>query len=330
MNLSLRFLFLLWGTLLAAHGQTLEVAGGAGGGAGCRVVYLAGDEEYRSEEALPQLAKILAVRHGFPGTVLFSLDPADGTISPNQGDSLAGSEALERADVIVMSLRFRHWPDEAMRRFEAALHRGAGVVALRTSTHAFKFKDGPWTRYNRFGEDVLGAGWVSHWGRHKIEATRAVPEPGAAGLALLHGVDDVFVETDVYEAYPPEDARILLRGQVLTGMSPTNAPASYIKKRATDKQEQPVNDPMMPVAWTRLHVNAAGTTNRIVCTTMGAASDLDNEGLRRLVVNAVYFAAGRPVPPRADVTCVGPFDPTFYGFNGYRKGVKPSDLAPPP
>ena len=43
---------------------------------GKHVVLIAGDEEYRSEEAMPQLGKILAVHHGFKCTVLFSIDSA--------------------------------------------------------------------------------------------------------------------------------------------------------------------------------------------------------------------------------------------------------------
>jgi hypothetical protein len=214
-----------------------------------------------------------------------------------------------------------------MRRFEAALHRGVPLVALRTSTHAFQFRDGPWQRYNRFGREVLGEGWVSHWGRHKAEATRARVEPSAAGSELLRGVGVIFAETDVYEAHPPADAEILLRGEVAAGMAPDAPAADYRKKRSTDGAEQGVNDPMMPVAWTRAHANPSGTTNRVFCTTMGAASDLDDEGLRRLVVNAVYWAAGLSVPARADVAPVGRFEPTFYGFNAFRKGVRPADLA---
>lgn len=310
----------------SAAEPVLDLPGGDGPGRGCPVVLLAGDEEYRSEESLPMLAHILAARHGFPCTVLFSVDPATGEIDPNRGDSLAGSEALDRARVIVMSLRYRHWPDEAMRRFEAALRRGVPVVALRTSTHAFQFKDGPWTRYNRFGKDVLGEGWVNHWGRHGKEGTRAVPEPAAAGSDLLHGVGDLVVETDTYEAYPPSDATILLRGQVLQGLTGDTPPATYRRKRSTDGAEQGINDPMMPVAWTRTFVNEGGATNRIFCTTMGAASDLDDENLRRLLVNAVYAAAELPVPARADVAPVGEFKPTFFGFAGFKKGVKPADL----
>jgi hypothetical protein len=65
---------------------------GSGPGAGRHVVFLTGDEEYRGEEGLPMLAKILSQRHGFRATVLFPLDP-DGTINPNNQKSLPGSEA---------------------------------------------------------------------------------------------------------------------------------------------------------------------------------------------------------------------------------------------
>ncbi len=51
--------------------------GTRGPGVGKHIVLLAGDDgEYHSEEALPALAKILAVRHGFTCTVLFSSIPA--------------------------------------------------------------------------------------------------------------------------------------------------------------------------------------------------------------------------------------------------------------
>src|SRR5690349_5380141 len=74
-----------------------------GPGAGKHIVFLTGDEEYRSEEALPMLAKILSQRHGFKCTVLFAEDP-DGTINPNNNKSLAGAEVLDQADGIVMGL----------------------------------------------------------------------------------------------------------------------------------------------------------------------------------------------------------------------------------
>ncbi len=299
--------------------------GEKGSGTGKHVVLLAGDEEYRSEEAMPMLAKILGTRHGFQCTVLFSADE-DGTINPNKGDALGKPEALDSADVIVTSLRFRKWPDGAMKHFDDAIQRGVPVVALRTSTHSFQLPGtSAFKEYNNYGKKVLGETWVSHWGQHKVQATRGMVEPGAEKNPLLNGVTGVFGDTDVYEAYPPADAIILLRGQVLKGMTPDSPPAAYEKERASDKQKQDVNTPMMPVAWVRDVKNTSGKTNKILCTTMGSATDLTNEGLRRLVVNAVFAGAGLKVPAKADVDTVGDYKPTAYGFDGYKKGTKASD-----
>src|SRR6266508_6811454 len=68
--------------LPAGAGDWVTYEGGQGPGQGKHIVFLAGDEEYRSEEGLPQLAKLLAMRHGFKCTVLFPINPADGTIAP--------------------------------------------------------------------------------------------------------------------------------------------------------------------------------------------------------------------------------------------------------
>ncbi len=322
-NLSL----VLSSTLVFAAAPVLQAAENAlvlepkdGPGAGKHIVLLAGDEEYRSEEALPMLAKILSQHHGFKCTVLFSASE-DGTITPNDTTSISGMEALDKADLFITSLRFRNWPEEAIGKFEKAVLSGKPIVSLRTSTHAFAKN-----RLDGFGKKFLGEGWVSHWGKHKVEGTRGVTEPSAEGSALLHGVSGVFGTTDVYEAHPPADATILLRGQVLESLLPDSKPAAYVKKRKTDQGEQDVNSPMMPIAWTRTVANEAGTVNKILCTTMGSADDLQSEGLRRLIVNGVYWGLQMDVPYEASVAYVDEYNPGFYGNNGYRKGMKISDL----
>lgn len=336
--MNLRFVVLLLAALLrtapaAAQETSITYPATPGPGQGRHVVFLTGDEEYRGEEGLPMLAKILSQRHGFRSTVLFALDP-DGTINPKNVRSLAGAAAIDSADAIVMLLRFRAWPDEDMARLDRYVKAGKPIVALRTSTHAFNGfpKGSPWESWNYnsaggFGKRVLGETWLTHWGRHKSEATRGVIEPPQRANPLLRGVEAIFGDTDVYEAYPPADATILVRGLVLAGMTPDAPAATYRKPRSTDKQEQAVNDPPMAIAWTRLHRNEAGTTNRILTTTMGSATDLENEGLRRLVVNGVYWGLGMDVPARADVTYVDEYAPSFYGFEGFRKGLRPSDFA---
>ena len=309
----------------------VEYAPKPGPGAGKHIVLIAGDEEYRSEEALPQLAKILSQRHGFKCTVLFSVD-AEGFINPDAGGSLSNPAALDSADAIVMLLRFRHWDDHTTGHFAEAVNRGVPIIGLRTSTHAFSGipKESPFAKWNYgnkggFGKQVLGETWVTHWGRHKVEAMLGVIEKGQEKHPLFNGVQQIFADSDVYEAYPPADAKILVRGQVLKGMTADTAPADYKKKRATDKEEQGVNDPMMPVVWTREVKNEAGKVNKVFTTTMGAATDLQSEGTRRLVINSVFWGLGLEIPAKANVDYLGDYKPSMYSFKGYKKGVKPSD-----
>src|SRR5438094_2650531 len=115
--------------------------GGEGPGKGTHIVLVSGDEEYRSEEALPQLAKILAKRHGFKCTVLFAIDPKDGTINPNVSN-IPGLEALKTADLMVIFLRFRDLPDDQMKHIVEYVEAGKPIVGMRTATHSFNIKKG--------------------------------------------------------------------------------------------------------------------------------------------------------------------------------------------
>jgi hypothetical protein len=316
--------------LPAAPSPTITYEAKPGPGQGRHLVFLTGDEEYRGEEGLPMLAKILSQRHGFKCTVLFALDP-DGTINPDNNASLGGSEALDTADGLVLALRFRQWPDAVMKRFADAVARGVPVIGLRTSTHAFRFPashPGAYKHFNDFGREVLGENWVSHWGANRKGATRGIIEPGAESDPVLRGVTDIFGDSGVYETHPVAGSKILVRGQVLQGMRPTDPPDLLQRKvRKADGQEQGINDPMMPVAWTRLHESPGGRANRVFCTTMGAATDLLSEGLRRLVVNAVLWGFAIEIPAQTDVRFVDPYEPSAYAFKGYRRGLRPEDHA---
>ncbi len=94
-----------------------------------------------------------------------------------------------------------------------------------------------------------------------------------------------------------------------------------------EKEKQGINDPAMPVAWTREYKWDSGKTSKIFNTTLGAATDLNYEGTRRMVVNAVFWGLGMDVPDNADVSFVDPYNPTFFGFGTFRKGVRPEDHA---
>src|SRR2546421_4026164 len=107
--------------------QWVVYEGKDGPGKGKQIVLVSGDEEYRSEEGLPQMAKILAKRHGFKCTVTFAIDP-DGTINPNNTRNIPGLEALDSADLMVIQTRFRNLPDEQMKHIDAFLKAGKPVI----------------------------------------------------------------------------------------------------------------------------------------------------------------------------------------------------------
>ena len=74
-------------------------------GSGKHIVLISGDEEYRSEEAMPQLAKILSQHHGFKTTVLFAINPDTGEIDPQTATNIPGLEQLKTADLMIMFLQ---------------------------------------------------------------------------------------------------------------------------------------------------------------------------------------------------------------------------------
>jgi hypothetical protein len=324
---------LLSATLLsAAAGVTYE--GKHGPGHSKYVVLIAGDDtEYHSEEALPQLAKILAVHHGFKCTVLFPINPADGTIDPTYNRGIPGLEDLRKADLMVLFMRWRDLPDDQMKMFIDYIESGRPIVAIRTGTHPFQLRTSKtyekWSWDSKvpgweggFGRKVLGETWVAHHGQHGKQSTRAFYAPGAADSPILRGIGngEIWVPTEVYEVRLPmlPTCKPLLLGQVLSGLHPNDPPVPG-----------KVNDPMMPVAWTHPFTTDSGKVARTFTSTMGAADDLESAALRRLLVNAVYWAAGLEdkIPAKADVDLVGDYHPHSYLDQTYTKGVKPSDLA---
>ncbi len=297
--------------------------GSAGPGAGRHIVLIAGDHEYRSEEILPALARILARRYGFRCTVLFTLDE-QGFIEPGSS-RIAGLDALETADLMILALRFQDLPAPEMQHIVNYLDRGGPVMGLRTATHAFRIADGPFAKYSwdyageayakGFGRQVLGETWVGHWGTNHEQSTRFLAVEAEAGHPILRGVRDVHVVSGGYEAYPIEGSTVLAMGQVLDGM-------------AADAPPDP-DRALMPVAWTRAYESASGRRPRVFTTTHGASEDLLNDGFRRMLVNAALWAVGleAAIDAASDIAFVGPYHPTRFSFDGYRRGVRPSDLA---
>jgi len=300
--------------------DSLVLPGGKGAGAGKRIVLIAGDQEYRSEELIPALAQILAHRHGFECTVLFTTNRETGAIDPTTTDNLPGLEALRKADLMVLFARFLELPDDQMKEIIDYANSGRPIVGLRTSTHPFNYRkhlDSPYAKYSwnnkefegGFGRQILGETWVNHWGAHQKQSTRGVIAEGMENHPILRGVRDVWGPSDVYQITTLSgDSKPLLLGQVLNGMTPDSPPDTSKKT--------------MPVAWIKSY-----SKGRIFATTMGHAGDFDNEGFRRMVVNACYWAVGleNKITSDYNISIVGIYQPNPIGVNKQKTTLKISD-----
>ncbi len=314
----------LLGTSLLAQDYLEIAANPVGAGKGRTIVLVAGDEEYRTEESMPMLAKILAKTHGFNCIVLFSTDEKAGYIDPNNQKNIRGTEMLDNADLMIIGTRFRQLPESQLVPFARFLNAGKPVIGFRTATHAFsggaKTGDFKWAE---FGLQILGEKWVAHHGVHKKEGTRSVFEAANLKSPVLQGVGEIFGTSDVYAVKNLDlsKATVLLRGAVTESLNDRSYPI-----------KGPKNEPMQALAWLFEYKSPDGQgSGKSFCTTMGASVDFEDENLRRLIVNATHHLLGLEVPAKADVKFIDPFKPTMYAAlkSVYYKQInlKPGDFA---
>ena len=308
----------------------LTYPGGDGPGRGKHIVLIAAEQEYRSEQALPMLARLLSARHGFDCTVLFAQNP-EGLVDPTQKTppeenggqhDIPGLEHLRQADLLILFSRFMTLPPAQLQCFFDYLDSGKPLLAIRTANHGFS---GPFPyevggKKVRFGEDVLGGTFRAHHGGWHHEATRGVLVEAQKDHPILRGVDDVWGPSDVYRTYPegqslPEGCTALVLGQPLVGRGHDDPPN-------TEKEA-------LPIAWTKTWTGNAGKTARVFHVTMGSARDYQSAGVRRLTVNASYWCLGLEdrITATNDVDLVGPYEPLPSGFDYDKLGVVPKPPA---
>ena len=304
--------------------QAIVYQGEEGLGKGKHIVFIASDHEYRSEETLPALARILSKHHGFKCTVVFGVNDK-GEIQPG-ANNVPGIENLKSADLMVVFTRFQNWPEDQMQHFVDYLDRAGPVVGLRTATHGFNKIKGKFEKYNNgyggeeykdgFGRQVLGEKWAGHYGGNHRQSTRLDVVPEQKDHPILRGVKKMWAQCGGYKADPMKPSNVLAMAQPLQGMTP----------------DSPANEKMPPVpgAWTRSYKGSDGTEGRVFTSTYGASNDILSEGYRRMLINACVWAAGLEdkIKPDLNVEFVGPYQPTWGRGGGRRKpGTKPADLV---
>lgn len=240
------------------------------------IVFVTGDHEYSSEATMPVIAAELEKNYGFRTKVLKAYP------DQNAEENIPGLEALPEADVAVFFLRWRRLPTDQMKYIEDYLKTGKPVVGFRTTTHAFNYPKGhELEKWNSFGELVFNAppGWGgkanhTHYGHQSTTNVRIIPS--AVKNSILMGVAPTFHASSwlyqVLPDYPSKGSKWLLMGHAIN----------------PDKADAKDN----PVAWTGKNSYGA----RFFFTTLGHPADFDTEPFQRLVINALHWAAGKPVP----------------------------------
>jgi len=268
----------------AALGSAVLVMHGAAAQSGApHVVFVTGDDEYRSEVTMPMIAEILEKRHRFRTSVAYARP------TPQDNHHIEGLEALDTAEVMVMFTRFRALPEDQLQRILRFVESGKGIVGLRTSTHAFQYPEGhPRHALNdSFGLDVFGQKWITH---HGSQSSTTVSIPAGMTHEILTGVSAFPARSWLYHVAPLNgDATVLLEG-------------ISVNSNKTAKPEYP---PTQPVAWTRSYKQS-----RVFFTTLGHPEDFAQPSMRRLVINGIYWTLGRAVPrDGAEERPVRPYSP---------------------
>ena len=212
------------------------------------IVLVSGEEEYHSAETLPAFAKFLETNQNCKTICLRrELKP----------DTIAGLEALERADLLILFARRMTLPDEQLKKFQNYFASGKPVIGLRTASHAFQ-------NWLVFDKEVLGGNYQNHYGKELLP--KIARHPAAMRHPILRGVPETFVTAgSLYRNTPLQTNTTVL----LTGSIP---------------------DHTEPVAWTHDRPSA-----RIFYTSLGHEKDFEDEAFRRLLVNAIQWALNKPM-----------------------------------
>ncbi|MAG93149.1 MAG: hypothetical protein CMJ48_05305 [Planctomycetaceae bacterium] len=304
----------------------LTYKGADGPGQGKHIVLIAADQEYRSEQSMPMLARILAHRHGFNCTVLFSLNEKN-EVDPTQKirwqdksviHNIPGLEHLAKADLVVLFSRLITLPDEQIQHVISYLDSGKPIIGIRTANHGF-LENFPYKKNGkrvRFGDDVLGGAFRGHHGNWHADSTRGILVEDAKDHPILLGVKDIWGPSDVYRTYPegkglPAGCQTLVYGQPPLGRKPDDG---------VNTKKEP-----LPIAWTKNWTGSTGKTARVFHVTMGSAKDYESAGLRRLTVNAAYWCLDmeKHIQATSSVEYVGDYQPLSSGFNYEKLKVVP-------
>ena len=255
--------FFLWFMIIAR----LQVMILAGEDRPPRVVFMIGEQEYRTAETLPRFAQEELSSMG--------IDCQFALVSDSDPNDFPGLNNLADADLLVVSVRRRTPPREQMARIQAFLEGGGAVLGIRTASHAFD-REPPseeYVRWEHFDQDVFGGDYQGHYGNHPPYDPRSHIRSTARGRnhEILKGINVASFRSTAHlyrNREMAEGTHVLLDGLVVG------------------------RDAVEPVAWT--YQTAWG--GRSFYTSLGDPEDFGLQPFRSLLRNAVYWCLDRTPP----------------------------------
>ena len=250
-----------------------------------RVAFVIAEDEYEAARTLPEFAKELETKYSLACTVLLGGD-----------NDIPGLETLIDADLVVLYVRRKVLPAEQMNYLRDYVKSGRPLVGLRTASHAFYLREEePPTgleEWPEFDRDVLGGNYHDHHGNDPETGpfTYVWINPGMESHPVLAGVptSEFRVPSWLYKTSPlAETATALMMGRV------------------GDRK------PHEPVAWTNTNLNGG----RVFYTSLGHPDDFGIPAFRRLLLNGISFALGRPLVPEGTIS-----DEQLVAIKNYRFG----------
>ncbi len=242
------------------------------------IVLVVGTTHYSPELTMPLLAQELE-RFGFRTTVVMG----KGNPETKTENVLPGIEALETADAAIFFMRFLKLPDQEWSYLENYFTSGKPVIALRTTSHSFKYamNHPRWKWNDDFGSRVMGTPYVVHQsGTTKInivDKNKSHP--------ILANVND----TD----WVSQGTLYLTR--LRSGCIPLVIGTGRGRPRLIEKRFGPVSvneSESDIVAWT--WENEWG--GKVFGTSFGHPADFSHAGFTRMLLNSVHWAVGKPTP----------------------------------
>ena len=231
------------------------------------VVFMIGEQEYETGRTLPEFAK----QELIPRDVLCTFVH----VSQDDSNHFSGLEALADADVLVVSVRRRTPLASQMKAINDYIQRGGAVVGIRTASHAFDREqpDEGHVRWETFDRDILGGHYEGHYGNKPPadppseilikNPNKAHPVLSGIGRASFLSTSHLYKNREMSER-----ATVLMEGKIAGKES------------------------VEPVTW--IHSTLPG--GRVVYTSLGNPRDFEIQPFRRLLLNALYWAADHAIP----------------------------------